>query len=320
MLSSTYIARRRSNIFSGIQFVGTVFAALLGLAFGSFLNVCLSRLPEDENVAWPSSHCRTCDHTLAWWENLPLLSWIILRGRCHACRDWIGFRYPLVELAVGVCWAGCWIRFGADFFASAATSEIDGKHPLMHSVTSLLGYAVLSWLLVALAALDAEYFWLPDWITLPGIGLGFLFTLAHFKPIQAEPFAYFNGPRTLPQAAYWSALGIIAAGGLILVIRLIYWLVRRKEGMGLGDAKLMAMLAAWLGLSAAFETFALAILTAAIFAIAWFGVLMIRKRFTATGGWGSIPLPLGTFLACCALTEIFFPNWFWTEWSRIFLP
>jgi len=83
-----------------IRVLGTVFAALLGLAFGSFLNVCLSRWPQDESVAAPRSHCRSCGRTLPWWENVPLLSWLALRGRCRSCKAWIGWRYPLVELAV----------------------------------------------------------------------------------------------------------------------------------------------------------------------------------------------------------------------------
>src|ERR1039458_2744307 len=91
---------------------GVIFSFLLGLAFGSFLNVCVSRLPEGESVATPRSHCRRCSHALAWWENLPLLRWLLLRGRCRSCSAWIGLRYPAVELAVGVLWVGCWLNFG----------------------------------------------------------------------------------------------------------------------------------------------------------------------------------------------------------------
>ncbi|WP_263358205.1 prepilin peptidase [Acidicapsa ligni] len=303
-----------TRIFSEIEVAGAVFAGLLGLAFGSFLNVCLSRLPEGENIAWPGSHCRTCDHTLAWWENLPLLSWIILRGRCHTCRDWIGFRYPLVELAVGLCWAGCWLKFGPALFVLG-----DAPHQPAWGIVSLLGSLLLCWLLVALAALDAEYFWLPDWVTLPGIGLGFIFTLLQFRPGLEHPIFFLDGPQTLTQAAYWSGIGILAAAGLVLAIRLAYWLVRRKEGMGLGDAKLMAMLAAWLSLPAAFESFALAILGATAFAIVWFAFAAIRNRSQTSEGWAQIPLPLGTFLCLAALTQIFYPNWLWIAWSRIFL-
>src|ERR1039457_6567682 len=88
-----------------IRILGTIFAGLLGLAFGSFLNVCLSRWPAGESVVTPRSHCRSCEHILGWWENIPLLSWLSLRGRCRGCGTWIGWRYPLVELAVSVLWA-----------------------------------------------------------------------------------------------------------------------------------------------------------------------------------------------------------------------
>src|ERR1039458_1820554 len=102
-----------------IRILGTIFAGLLGLAFGSFLNVCLSRWPAGESIVTPRSHCRQCGRTLAWWENVPLVSWLALRGRCRGCRAWIGWRYQLVELALGSVWAySAW-----HFFESIAFSE-----------------------------------------------------------------------------------------------------------------------------------------------------------------------------------------------------
>src|ERR1700744_5340179 len=87
-----------------LRIYATLFAALAGLAFGSFLNVCLTRCPAGESIAKPRSHCRNCGRTLAWWENIPLASWLALRGRCRTCGAWIGVRYPLVELAISVLW------------------------------------------------------------------------------------------------------------------------------------------------------------------------------------------------------------------------
>ena len=260
-----------------IRTLGAIFAALLGLAFGSFLNVCLSRLPEGESIVQPRSHCRNCTHTLAWWENLPLLSWLILRGRCRQCRTWIAIRYPLVELAVGLLWAGCWI-----YCEQNAFMEYHLPVSLKLSVTLFAGLALLSWLLVALAALDAEYLWLPDWLTLPGIALGFAFAMGlnwvaaqrccvHYDVIGIQP-------TDMRGQALYRLVEILAAAGIILVIRLAYWLVRRKEGMGLGDAKLMAMLAAWLGLPAALESFALAILAATVAALVWMAVSAARRQ------------------------------------------
>ena len=88
-----------------MRMLATVFAGLFGLAFGSFLNVCLSRWPHEESIVHPGSHCRQCQRTLAWWENIPVISWIALGGRCRTCRAWIGLRYPLVEISVAVLWA-----------------------------------------------------------------------------------------------------------------------------------------------------------------------------------------------------------------------
>ena len=277
--------------------IGAIFAALFGLAFGSFLDVVLARFPEDESIIHPRSHCRHCDHVLAWWENLPVLSWILLRGRCRQCRAWIGVRYPLIELAMGFLWTVCWLRFSPRQIAEVGDIRI--HLPTAYSVTQLVGNAVLCWLLLALAALDAEYFWLPDVLTLPGIALGILFTLAQAKLQLGEP-------ATLLESAEKRGLAILAAAGLILIIRLTYWLVRRVEGMGLGDAKLMAMLAAWLGLRSALECFAIAIFAAAAAAFVWLGILAIRRN---TGDWGKMPLPLGTFLCAAAVTEIFYPHW-----------
>ncbi len=287
-----------------LHFLGTIFAALLGLAFGSFLNVFLTRFPEGESIVSPRSHCRNCDHTLAWWENLPLLSWIILRGRCRACRTWIGIRYPLIELAMALLWAACWAKFSVSAFPTTttpgATPEALAQN-IAQNIIQTLGSALLCWLLIALAALDAEHFWLPDALTLPGIALGFFFTLLRSWSGDAiDRYAI------LTHAATTSALAILASAGLVLFIRLGYWLVRRQEGMGLGDAKLMALLGAWLGLIGAMESFVLSVLAASAAASVWLAVLALRRK---TSEWATIPLPLGTFLCAAAVSEIFHPNW-----------
>lgn len=286
-----------------LQLTGTIFAALLGLAFGSFLNVVLIRLPEDESVVAPRSHCRNCEHTLAWWENLPVLSWIILRGRCRNCRSKISPRYPLTELAIGALFAGCWLRFSPPL----TTSFGDTVYSILHTFVAIAGNCLFCWMLAALATLDAEYFWLPNLLTFPGIALGFLFTVE-----QAwSGFGSGSGTPTfladnLLHAAWHCLLAILAACGLILFIRLAYWIVRREEGMGLGDAKLMAMLGAWLGIRDSMECFFAATLVAAVAAVVWLLVLVVRR---STGQWSKMPLPFGTFLCVAALIEIFFPQW-----------
>src|SRR5512146_724121 len=154
---------RTSNRILNPRMIGalvTIFAGLLGLAFGSFLNVCLSRWPEGESIMSPRSHCRNCEHPLAWRENIPLLSWSFLRGRCHGCRAWISVRYPLVELAVGTLWAVAIWRATPWLLDSTLSLRAIAPNAL-ETVGTMLFY----WLLVALAALDAEHLWLPNKIT-----------------------------------------------------------------------------------------------------------------------------------------------------------
>jgi leader peptidase (prepilin peptidase)/N-methyltransferase len=263
-----------------IRLLGTIFAGLLGLAFGSFLNVCLSRWPTGESIVHPRSHCRSCGRTLAWWENVPLASWLALRGRCQTCRAWIGWRYPLVELAVGALWATV---------AWKSIPEI----PLLPSTTinlieSGLAPMALLWLLVALAVLDAEHQWLPDFLTLRGICVGLLVTFF----FEARGDSFFR-PGDAFRILLVRIVGILAAAALILLIRWIYWLIRRREGIGLGDAKLMAMLAAWLGLPGALLAFGLGVVLGAIAALV---LLVLPSTRKSSEGWAHIKLPLGTFL------------------------
>ena len=285
-------------VYYEIQLTGALFTFLLGLAFGSFLNLVLTRLPNNESIVTPASHCRNCTHALAWWENIPLLSWLILKGRCHQCQTRISPRYPLIELSIAILWTLLWLKFTkpitADIFNLGAITWI-----------TLVGYTVLTWLLVVLSTLDAEHFWLPDVLTLPGIALGIGCTALEARN---HDWALFG--------VYMSA-SILLPAAVILIIRLLYWLIRRKEGMGLGDAKLMAMLGAWLGLIGALETFAVAILAATTAALIWLVILVIRKN---TKEWARLPLPIGTFLCLATLPEIFYPNWLWNWYSRVFLP
>jgi leader peptidase (prepilin peptidase)/N-methyltransferase len=273
-----------------IRIFGTIFAGLLGLAFGSFLNVCLSRWPEGESIVHPRSHCRNCDHTLAWWENIPLVSWLALRGRCRKCRAWIGWRYPLVELAVGTLWAiESWQyldQWRPDHLASILEQQIQSPYRLVYAI----GWAFFLWLLTALAVLDAENLWLPDRLTLSGIVLGFPCTVlrSFYARWDFDP----SDPPFLLVGALECLLSILAAAGLILLIRWFYWLVRRREGIGLGDAKLMALLAAWLGLPGALLAFGLGVVLGAVVALV---LLAIPGKSPETGAWALKKLPLGTF-------------------------
>jgi len=270
----------------------TVFAALAGLAFGSFLNVCLSRWPLGESIVAPRSHCRTCNRTLAWWENVPLLSWLALRGRCRTCNTWIGWRYPLVELTVGVLWAiSAWhYGFAVRFLGVSSWTTLSVL------IVGFLGPFTLLWLLVALAALDAENLWLPDKLTLPGIFGGVIVAALYryfFEGTIFTPLTFVDFFLTPYMRTFWldRLISILAAAALILVIRWLYWLVRHREGIGLGDAKLMALLAAWLGLPGALLSFGIGVVLGAAVA-----VIVIARPAPEGQSRAHLKLPLGTFL------------------------
>jgi leader peptidase (prepilin peptidase)/N-methyltransferase len=279
-----------------IRILGTVFAGLLGLAFGSFLNVCLSRWPKGESIVHPRSHCCRCGHVLAWWENVPLVSWLTLRGRCRECRTWIGVRYPLVELAVGVLWATVVWRSGLDVLAVAPDFP---RAVLSGSFLATIAWMTFYWLVIALAVLDVEHLWLPDRLTLPGAAAGFLFSVFGFRiaGILGGTGHGHDGFWSMPggpwEMGLYRLLAILATAGLVLLIRWVYWLVRRREGLGLGDAKLMAMLAAWLGLPGALLSFAIGIVLGALLAMVWLVVPPLRGQ---SERWAASKLPLGTFL------------------------
>jgi leader peptidase (prepilin peptidase) / N-methyltransferase len=274
-----------------IRILGTILAGLAGLAFGSFLNVCLSRWPAGESVVKPRSYCRSCGRTLTWWENVPLVSWLALRGRCRICKTRISWRYPLVELAVGAIWALLAWQF--------LTSGLDPRLPVMlvyDDLATYMGKMIFYWLLIALAVLDAEHLWLPNFVTIPGIAIGFWFSLIHLGFLAQMPTDEYEIPLTKYGALGMALMGlgeILAAAGLILLIRWAYWLIRRREGIGLGDAKLMALLAAWLGLPGALLAFAIGVVLGSAVALVLLAIPASRRESET---WALTKLPLGTFL------------------------
>jgi leader peptidase (prepilin peptidase) / N-methyltransferase len=285
-----------------IEMLGTTFVALLGLAFGSFMNVCLSRWPNDEGVVSPRSHCRSCYHRLTWWENVPLVSWLALRGRCRKCHERIGWRYPLVELGVAVLWSvPAWKFFSQLSEMDLPLSQVDDELFL------LVAWMFFYWLIVALAVLDAEHLWLPDRLTLLGTVAGWLVATVHAALVARSPL---RDPNQTALHAVTSALlgnvaGIVVAAGLILLISWVYWLFRRREGIGLGDAKLMALLAAWLSLPGALLAFGIGVLLGAVAALI---LLAVPKSKSDANSWALKKLPLGTFLCAGGIVSSF--------WSR----
>jgi leader peptidase (prepilin peptidase) / N-methyltransferase len=244
-----------------------VFAAILvvvaGLVFGSFLNVCIARLPHHESIVRPGSHCARCGAAIAPRDNIPVLSYFFLRGRCRACRKPISWRYPAVELALAALWLLCWLQYGPSIQA--------------------IGMAVLSFLLLGLAVMDAETMCLPNIFTLPGVALGIVYSGARCQ----------HWLKCAVLSASWAA----TAAGVLLAVSGAYWLLRRREGMGMGDAKLMALVAAWLGPAQAVLVLFLGVLATAVYGLA---TMICRRSFD-----GNIPLPFGSFLCAAALYAAF---------------
>ncbi len=301
----------------------SVVAGVFGLAFGSFLNVCATRWPVGESVAAGRSRCRSCGRTLAWWENLPLVSWLLLRGRCRSCKAIIGWRYPLVELAVAVLWA-----FAGGRVLAGSVDLALPLRALAYQLAIAAGLMIFLWLLTALAVLDAENLWLPDRLVWPGTALGLMITLGGLTaqaglgltsglPPSALPatmgmtaatglaqwLAAMGGPSGSLSARLWIALvSPLLAAAPMLAIRWLYRLVRHREGLGLGDVKLMAMLAAWLGVAGAALAFFLGSILGALTALA----LLARPRAQGEDAeWMRAKLPFGSFLCLGAAIGVF---------------
>ncbi|AXC14713.1 Leader peptidase (Prepilin peptidase) [Acidisarcina polymorpha] len=248
----------------------SIFTVLAGLIFGSFLNVCISRLPQHESIVRPRSRCPVCRSPISSWDNIPILSWILLRGRCRACRSHISRRYPLIEATTAALFLLSILQFGMSFQGVAA--------------------CVLCWLLLGLAAMDAETMLLPDALTVPGTALG----VAYSGFYAGEHFFAWR-------AAGESLLAAAVAAAFIMLIRWLYWLARRREGIGLGDAKLLAMIAAWMGLWQAGLALFLAVVAAAAYGL----ILIALRRRLATASKLALRIPLGAFLGAGGIFALF---------------
>lgn len=313
-------------------------AFLFGLVFGSFLNVCIYRIPlalpeeaPDESAlramagsigAWKAvgsparSFCPHCQHLIRWYDNLPVLSWLLLRGRCRDCGARIGFRYAAVELLTAVLFLACLTRFGATW--------------------EMLKYCTLSFLLLGLIFTDAEHRLLPDAFTVPGLILGLLFST--LVPINDVVTSY--APMVWGRPFSWTLLsfgdalvGAGAGAGFVFSAGMIYKLVRGQEGMGLGNVKLMAMIGAFLGLKlTVFTIFGASILGTLFGGLmvprVWFKRLHRRLRCNRESraaawrrAWVSAKLvryyalPFGVFLGAVAVLAVFAGNavlrWYW---------
>ena len=294
---------------------------VLGLVFGSFLNVCIYRLPLGLSVVRPGSACPNCHKSIAFYQNIPILSWLILRGRCHHCKARISARYLVVELLTGALFLACYWHFGLTLAA--------------------LKYCVFGFLLFGLIFTDAETHLLPDKLTLPGIVLGMVFSLV--VPVNDLASQLLTGLVSLPVSSdiSWhllslidSLLGAAVGASFIYGAGAIYLRARGIEGMGFGDVKLMAMIGAFLGVKLTVFTLFTASIAGSLVGLSTVFAVWIKRtrrriarnhespRDARRHAWESAAIalrrhqmPFGVFLGSMALVAFLFGDrflhWYW---------
>src|SRR5438128_9922513 len=294
---------------------------VFGLAFGSFLNVCVYRLPRDLPVVRPRSACPNCNQWIAVYHNVPVLSWLLLRGRCRHCKARISARYLIVELLTGALFLACFWHFGLTLAA--------------------LKYCVFGYLLLGLIFTDAETKLLPNKLTLPGLAIGLMFSL--LVPVNDLVSQFLPGVVPLPVSSdlSWRLLSLLDAllgaavgASFIYGAGAIYLPARVTEGMGCGDVKLMAMIVAFLGVKLTIFTLFTASLAGSLFGLSTIFVVWLKRtrRFmarqhataasarkrawqSAKSGYRNYHMPFGVFLGSMAMIAFLFGNrclhWYW---------
>lgn len=295
---------------------------VFGLAFGSFLNVCVYRLPLGLSVVKPGSACPNCKRPIAFYDNIPVLGWLLLRGRCRKCKAKISPRYLVVELLTATLFLACYFYFG---FTLAT-----------------LKYCVFGFLVLGLIFTDAETKLLPDALTLPGLGLGLLFSA--LVPVHDVASQFLPSMVNLPFSAEIatrlfsvvdSLLGAALGASFIYGAGAVYLRWRGAEGMGFGDVKLMAMVGAFLGVKLTILTIFAASLAGSLFGITTVLIVWIKRtrRFTRRlanlqaarqRAWQSAQMvyrhyqmPFGVFLGSMALLALFVGNQFLNWYGRL---
>ena len=264
------------------------FALFFGLCIGSFLNVCIARMPHDRSVVSPPSACPSCRTPIRPWDNIPVISWLLLGAKCRYCKAPISVLYPTIELLMGI--------LALLLFRFLVPTESDLT---LHTLGTWATYTVFLAMLVGLSFIDLRWKMIPDQFSIYAIpvGLGAVYGLSHLgEPLQFTP-------PTLVDAAIGAVAGVL---GLLAIIG-TYWLIRREEGMGMGDVKLLGMMGAFLGWQALAPIILIASVTGSIIGV----TLMLSQ-----GRGFRSQLPFGPFLSLGALVYLFF----WPELQeRLFL-
>lgn len=234
---------------------------IFGACIGSFLNVVIYRMPEGQSIVSPPSHCPACDHAIPFYFNIPIISFLILRGKCGFCKVPISIRYPLVELITGLLALGLFFKFGV-------------------TLTTLF-YFIFGAVLITISFIDLDHQIIPDKLSVPGI------------------IIFSTSCLFVPQMRFTSViLGIIAGGGILYLVALFYYYLRKRQGMGGGDIKLLAMIGAATGLKGVLFT----IFTGSIFGTIG-GVVAIA--LSGKSGENKTRIPFGPFLSLGAVLYIF---------------
>jgi leader peptidase (prepilin peptidase)/N-methyltransferase len=295
---------------------------IMGLAFGSFLNVCIYRMPLGLSVVTPRSACPGCKQPIAFYDNMPVLSWLILSGRCRQCKTKISPRYLMIELLTGLMFLACFWYFGLTL--------------------STVKYCTFSFLLLGLIFTDAETKLLPDKLTLPGLAVGLVFSL--LVPVNDLASQFLPGMVNLPFSGdismrllslLDSLLGAALGASFIYGAGAAYLRWRGTEGMGFGDVKLMAMVGAFLGMKLTVFTMFTASLAGSMFGLGTVLVVWLKRthRFmrrlanaqaARRRGWQSAQMvlrfyqmPFGVFLGSMAMVALFFGNPFLRWYGRL---
>jgi leader peptidase (prepilin peptidase) / N-methyltransferase len=250
-----------------------VIAFLAGLLIGSFLNVCIFRLPRDLSVVHPRSFCPACEKQIAWYDNIPLISFVLLRGRCRDCQEPIPIRYPLVELATGLLFSAAVLQWGVSLTA--------------------LKYCLFGAIIVTLVSSDIEERILPDEFTIGGTLIGLI--MSWFVPLNIA-FAYLllpNSKNIHVLSLCESALGAVVASGAIWLVGELFYRVRKLEGLGLGDVKMVAMIGAFLGVQGALLTLIVGSMLGGIGGLIY--IFLTGKNAS------TYQLPFGAFLGASAM-------------------
>ena len=297
---------------------------LAGLVFGSFLNVCITRIPREESIIHPASHCRECGKPVRWFDNVPVVSFLLLRGRCRACGTRIPYRYPAVELLTGLVFAACYVWYGPTWLTAK--------------------FCLFAFLLIGLIFMDAETGLLPHQFTYTGIVLGL--TLSWLLPSDSAgtSFLLLVFRRHIESIRWLSlldgVLGALVGAGFFYLAWALYYLARKRHGLGFGDIALTAMTGAFLGL----KLNLLVIFCAPLVTVVYILALLLYEQIRTPAQTREVPagsrsagdtlpstaededaayqtnepapflqreLPFGVFLGACALAAIFFGEAAW---------